>query len=139
MGDAVTDRQFRFAAIVPNALINGMNNWVRNNIDPSGGNWLISKLSATGNAPATHGWFSAGLTVQEIKKMTSRLCVLAGISLPSNWDDMNKQQKMNWLVSQRNTINTNIGVYFQASNNDGVWDKSRLMLQAKGLQVITGV
>jgi hypothetical protein len=131
-----TTHEYRFLAIVPVASIGSFNTWLRNNIDPTGGDWLVANLSATGAAPATHGWFSAALTPAQMKQVALRLCQLASVTPPADWDTMTGAQRRAWLVGARAAINTTIGVWIQPSDNGGSWDSPALALAAKGLQTI---
>jgi hypothetical protein len=134
-----TQHEYRFLAIVPAASIAQFNTWLRNNIDPAGGDWLVANLSATGLAPATHGWFSAALTPAQMKQVALRLCTLASVTPPADWDTMTRAQRKAWLIGARAAINTAIGVWIQPSDNDGDWDNPAAALAAKGLQVIAPV
>jgi hypothetical protein len=130
----VTQHPYRFTAIVPAALVAGFNTWIRNNLDATGGDWLTVSVSMTGSMPYTHALFSAALTVAEIKKVMQRLCNLASIAPPVNWDSMSRAERKAWLISQRSAINLAIGVYIQVSDNDGSWDNPFAALVAKSLR-----
>lgn len=124
----------RFTCIVPAARVNALNSWIANNLDSTGSNWLVLRLDTVNGDMMTHAWFSAAFTNGEFKKVAMRLCNLANIDLPANWDSLTRNQKKAWLISQRATIRTNTGIYFQSSDGDGVWDSPDDALSATNLQ-----
>ena len=65
-----------------------------------------------------------------------RLCNMADIPSPANWDDMSRQQKKQWMFDQRQEIRQQTGVWIVPSDNDGVWDNPADVFAAVGLQVI---
>ena len=129
-----TLHQYRLYAIVPAARVATVNTWVRNNLDPTGGNWLSLNLSADGTAPYTHAHFSAALAVPEIKLILTALAAQAGRTLPADWDARTRAQRKAWLVSARNAIDSNSGIYLTLSDNDGEWEAPEMALAHKGLQ-----
>jgi hypothetical protein len=133
-----TQHQFRLLLIVPEARRAAFNAWVKANLDPAGGDWVRSTLSATGSAPATHGWCSAAMTAAEFKAAVQRLCALASITPDPAWDSMTRSQKRDWLVGQRQAIDAATGIYLQAVDNDGSWGDAQAALKAKGLKPIPG-
>lgn len=124
----------RLLFVVPAASVTAFNTWIRNNLDASGGDWLVANLSASGSAPFSHGWCCFAATIPELKKVMQRLCTLASITPPADWDTKTKAQKKQWLVDQRQPIQTATGIRVHEMNNDGVWDNVQLALTAMGLQ-----
>jgi len=129
-----TQHLHRVILIVPATTIATFNTWVRNNLDPSGGDWITANLSATGSAPFTHGWCCAALTVPQLKKLAQRLCTFAGLTLPGDWDTLTKQQQKQWFADQRPAIFAATGIRVQSADNDGAWDDPAAALTAMGLQ-----
>jgi hypothetical protein len=128
-----TQHLYRVLAVVPAARVAALNSWLKANLDAGGGDWLTPSLSATGDAPFTHAWFSAALTAAEFKLVMQRLCTLASVTPPADWDQLTRAERKAWLLSQRPAINAATGVYVQAMDGDGVWDLPGDALAAKGL------
>ena len=129
-----TLHQYRLHAIIPAARVAAVNTWIKANLNPEGGDWLTPSLSATGNAPYTYAHCSAALTVPEIKLILTALAAQAGRTLPADWDSRTRAQRKAWLVSARNAIDSNSGIYLTLSDNDGEWDRVETALSRKGLQ-----
>lgn len=123
----------RLLCIVPAARVAAFNTWIRNNLDPSGSDWLTLNLSASGSAPFTHAWFSVQLTDVEFIKVVRRLCAQASISVPADADSYTPQQKKTWLVNKRQDIQTAIGIYIRANVAEN-WDSPDAALTTLGLK-----
>lgn len=127
MGDLMaTQHLHRLFICVPSSLRDGANTWIRNNLNPSGGDWLTVPISATGNLPATYWGCDAALTSAQLKALVIRLLQFSGVSLPAAWDSWTLAQKRTWL---RDTLpvklwtqapaGSKIGVLYVS--NDGDW------------------
>lgn len=132
-----TQQIYRIHAIVPTALCAGLNADIKANIDPTGGDWLIPSLSATGDPPYTHAHCSAALTAPQLKKMAGKLLSLASIPLVADFDTKTKAQKLAWLLSQRTAVDAAIGISVNPMGNDGVWSNPQVSLDQKGLKTPT--
>lgn len=133
-----TQHLYRLHAIVPAARVAAVNTWIRNHLNPEGGDWLTLNLSATGEPPYTHAEFSAALTVSEIKLILSQIATIAGRSLPADWDTRTRAQRRAWLASARALIDAGSGIYLTLSDNDGAWDRVEDAREHKGLQTASG-
>lgn len=134
----MTNHTVRLLAIVPAARQNAVNTWIKNNLDTTGGNWLVGGLSASGNAPATHYIFNAALTVPEFRLIGRQLLQMASLDLPADWDSRTLAQKFTWFRSQLGTIRTATGIRLRVFNNDAVWDDPENELAQAGLRPIGG-
>ena len=134
----MTNYIFRCLIVCPAANRAAFNTWILNNLDPTGGDWFVASLSAAGNVgdTPTHYWCNAALTAAEFKKLMQRLCTLASITAPADWDTMTRQEKKRWLLGQRAAIRTATGIRVLPMDNDGVWDSPQDELAAAGLNVI---
>lgn len=133
-----TQHIHRLLLVVPAARCAGLNAWVRANLDITGGDWFTPSLSATGAAPTTHAWASFALTDSQGKKLLMRLAQQSGLTQPANWDTMTRAQKKSWLISNRATVKSGIGVYIEPGENDvaGGWPDPQAVLTACGLKVV---
>lgn len=130
--------EMRVLLLAPAARVAAWNAWIASNLDETGVAWLVNRLSATGQAPATHAWCSVALTALQYRLVVQRLCALSAIAFPIDWDTKTRGERKAWLLAQREGIDLATGITFQCSDNDGVWDDPRERLQAKGLQEIRG-
>lgn len=131
----MTDYLHRLFVVIPAARRAGLNAWIKANLDPTGGDWFVASLNATGSTGAiTHYAADFAVTNTQAKKLLGRLCQQAGIPEPSGWDGWTRQQKKDWLLSQRAAIRTAIGVRILASDNEGTWGDKAAELTAAGLK-----
>lgn len=136
-----TQHLHRILLIAPAARCAALNTWVRNNRDPTGSGWFVPSLSATGAAPATYAVACWSDTDAGLRTWGLRLAAMAGISLPADWDERTRQQKKQWITSQRGTIWDAIGVWVYAWHNDADWTAEEGSLDAAlaALQAAKGV
>ena len=127
----------RLWIIIPAARRTALNNWCRNNLDPTGGDWFTAGLNALGTGVATHYWCSAAFTNAQLRLIIIQLLGLASITLPADWDTKTRAEKRAWLNSQKTAIQTATGIRLQHSLNDGAWDNPVTERQALALLVIT--
>jgi hypothetical protein len=128
-----TDRIHRFVLVVPQARVSAFNTWIKANIDPGGGDWLIVPLSPGGQAPATHAWAGFSATDDQARKLIIRLCQMANIAQPAGWDTMSRKQKIQWVASQSPNIFAAIGVWIEPADNEGDWPDPAGVLLRLGL------
>lgn len=123
---------------IPAANQAAYNNWVQANLDPDGGDRTFTVgLSPTGTAPATFYVSCGAYTLAELKKIVQRLCQLAGISVPANYDDMTRAEKRVWFRSQIPTIKAQTGIRaLLLDDNDGDWSDYQAQIAAAGLKTI---
>lgn len=131
-----TNYLHRVLLIIPAARINGINAYIKAQVDPAGGDWFTANLSASGSAPATHAWCNAALTDVMGRKLLLRLVQQASIPEPADWDTKTRQQKKQWLLDQRATVRSRTGVWVVPMHNDDVWDDPAEALTVMGLQTI---
>lgn len=136
-----TAHQYRILFVIPAASRVSFNTWIRNNLNPEGGDWFGGLgLSPSGNLPATHFWCSAAFTGQEAQVVVLRLCTMSGVPIDPNWDNMNKAQKIAWVQDNRAAIRAGTGnLRVRMMNNEADWDDSMAELTAAGLKVIQPV
>jgi len=126
----------RLYLICPEARVAAFNTWAASNLqEPGTGNWLSVGLNPTGDTalPVTHRHFCAALTEEDLKRILIRLCVLAALTQPSNWDSLSAVQKAQWIADNRPLIKAVTGVWFSVSANDGNWDNFNAIRIAEGL------
>ena len=128
-----TNHLNRVVLVVPDARKAAFNAWVRNNLDPSGDDWLTAGLSASGNAPATHWWCSAALTNAEARQVLDRLYALASLT-PPDWRTLTRAQVRARLASDRAALQSAAGLRLAHSDNDGDWPDPNTLLAAAGLR-----
>jgi len=126
----------RVLFLVPDARKAAMVTWWMANVDASDTNLLSVGLSATGSAPATHWAACAALTDVQFKKVMQRLCNLASITPPANWDSMTRTEKRDWLRSQIVPIWQRAGIGIRVDDNDGTWDDYRAAVATAGLRFL---
>ena len=130
----------RLFVVIPNASKASFNTWWANNIDTGGaGDKTFSiPLSATGNLPATYWGACTALTDAQFKTAAQRLCTLANITFPANWESMTRNEKRDWLRSQIVPIWQAIGVGIRVDDNDATWSDYDAALASVNLKRITG-
>ena len=132
----VTQHLHRVLVITAASRIAALNTWVHNNLDPTGGDWLVAGLSPTGVAPATHGWCCAGLTNAQGKLVLDRWYAVAGMTPPA-WATMTRAQIRSRLVTDRAALTSASQIVMWHCDNDGDWDDFPTILSNLGLVVIT--
>lgn len=133
-----TQHLVRMLALVPTARQNAVNTWIRNNLDPTGANWLNGLgYSTTGNAPATFYAFNAALTVPQFKAIGAQLLQMSSLSLPADWDAKTLDEQFTWCRARIPTIRAQTGIRLRVFANDGKWDNPDDELAAAGLFPIT--
>lgn len=133
-----TQHHYRVLLVVPAGRASAFNQWVKANLDPAGGDWITARLSASGEAPFTHGWCSAALTAPEFKLLMERLCAITSITPPADWDERAAGSRIQWLKEQRVPIFTGVGIHIQVMRNDEAWDDPSDALAAVTLTRSTG-
>lgn len=133
-----TQHVHRLYVIIPAARCNAVNAWIKANLNPEGGDWFTPCLSADGNAPHTHAHCDAALTDAELKLLLRRLVQIASLDLPANWDTRTRAQKKAWFATQRDAVNTNVGIYIEFGDNDGSWPDAAAAMAAKGVTTRQG-
>jgi hypothetical protein len=126
----------RIILVVPAARVAAFNTWVRNNLDAAGADWLAASLSVLGSAPATHALCNAALVPADCLKVLRRLCTLAAVTPPADFDTYTRAQKKQWVVDSRAAIRAATGIRVFLADNDGAWDSVGDVLSAAGLQRI---
>jgi len=94
----LTQYLYRLLILVPAVRQAALNTWWKANIDASGDTFTVG-LNASGidaDAP-TYYWACMSLTAAEFKKVMARLCNVAGITPPADWDAKNRDGKRDWL------------------------------------------
>lgn len=130
----------RLLLIVPAPRCAGLNAWIRAAIDPTGEDWLTPNLSPTGEVPSTHASACFATTEGIASTFLSRLALTCGIQSPADWANWTRDQKLDWILLQREQIYSNIGVWVEPMRNDGTWSDpnatyARLSLQPLSPQV----
>lgn len=106
---------------IPIARVAALRTWVANNIDVANGqSWFALKLSASGTAPATYNAACFHATQAELLKWIQLfLSQTTGVSDPSSqWSSWTRAQKMAWLDSLRDALQSQLSVYFRPVWND---------------------
>lgn len=101
------------------------NTWWSQNIDTEGAGHRTFTVPLNGsgdNTPPTHYWCSTSLTSQQLRRVLARLCNLANIEFPVNWNALTRTEQLQWLATQRPAIRAAIGVWIVRSDNDGIWE-----------------
>lgn len=130
-------RERRLLILCTAAVRNGLNTWIKNNVDLQAGDQVLTVgLSASGNVPATHYWASGAWTEQDIGQMIRRLATLVSIALP-NWSSMTRQQKIDWVQDNKAAIQSAVGIRFIVDDNQGAATDPQSLLTAAGLKVIS--
>lgn len=127
----------RIICICTDARKAALNTYIHNNIDTNGGDWLTNRLSATGNAPATHWWFCAALTNAQAILALNRWYIVASMT-PPDWSTMTRAQIRAQIATDRAALIAASGIGMWHADNDGVWDDPVAVLAARGLKVING-
>lgn len=131
----------RVLLAIPAAQRATYNAWWANNIDTDGaGNRTFTAgLNATGLStdPVTYYVANTALTNQQLRKIIVRLCALAGLTIPADWDTYTRQQKRQWLAANWPTIRQRTGVRAMVlDDNDGAWSDYTAAITAEGLKPI---
>jgi hypothetical protein len=129
----VTLHLHRILCLAAAARIAALNTWLKNNIDPAGGDWVAARLSATGTPPATHGWFCAGLTSAQGAAVLNRWYALASMT-PPNWGSLTRAQVRSRIATDRAALRAATQINVFHADNDGAWDSPEAALAATGLQ-----
>lgn len=124
----------RVLLVVPSGRRTTFNTWIRGNLDPDGGDWLTTGLSSSGGTPFSHFWACASLTNPQLRLLMGRLCTLAGISQPADWDAYTRQQKKQRFLNQRAAIRSATGIWVDMMENDGVWNNPEDSLNTVGVR-----
>lgn len=128
----------RVVILVPATKVTAVNNWVQNNLDPSGDPWFVNGLSPAGAAPATYYWCSVGLTDSQCILIVKQLLKMASITPPGDADSYTRQQIVTWLAAQRSAVFSVTGIWVDRCDNDGNnWNDPSGILALRGLQVIS--
>ena len=102
------------------AKANFLNNWLRENFDPTGDDWLSVPLSADGTEPATHLACDTALTDVQLRAFFEMLRDRTGSEFPTNWNARNRSQKVSWVRQAAIPwLWTNYGLGLLHVNNDG--------------------
>lgn len=132
-----TRHVYRVYLIVPSARLADLNAWIASEIDPTGESWVSATLSATGAAPATHGWTSFAATDADAIKWVVRLAATLGGTPPANFAAYTRDQKKAYLTAAAPALRSGVGVSVWIFDNDGVWPSPASLLAAVGLRVVT--
>lgn len=120
---------------VPQADKNSLNNWITNNIDVGGGDWLTVNLSATGSNPFTHCGCSGILSEWAMRKLMRRLLNLANITPPADFDTYNRRQKRAYFRGQAAAMKAAISVVLTITDSNDTTDSGfDALLAQEGLQ-----
>lgn len=104
--------------VYPLAEAAGVNAFVREEIDPDGADWLTPALSPTGQAPATHGWFSFAATAAQAELWLARFAARLGGQVPAGFTTLPRDAQRQWMAGAQDALWQATGVYFQAVFND---------------------
>lgn len=122
----MTNYIHRLIIIIPASRQSAFNTFFKNNIDTVGGERTFSvglNYSGLASSPITHYWAGISLTDIELGRIMIRLAQLSGISEPSNWDSMTRLQKLSWVLDNRVSILSAIGVRIFRDDIDGEWTR----------------
>lgn len=138
----MTSHQFRVLLIVPAARQSGLNAFCKE-FDPSGENWIIVPMSATGSAPATHYATCFSCTLADTQTWATRLTTDGGVPLPPGFSGYNVEQRIAFMEGARPTLKALTGVVVYVCKNDQFpWFDSlggiEGILTTEGLQRIQG-
>lgn len=130
-----TQHLHRLVVIIPAAHRTALNNFFATQLDEGGDAFTIWLNASGSNQDAiTHYWNNRSYTPAELKKLMQRLCNLANITPPADWDTMTKQQRKQWLLDQRQAVRDATGIWVMAADNDGQWDNPQDGLAHESLQ-----
>lgn len=118
-----TQKLHRLVIITPAARRAAINTFFATQLDEGGDAFTVG-LNASGSQDdaITHYWNNRSYTPQELKKLMQRLCNLANILPPADWDTITRQQRKQWLLNQRQTIRNATGIWIMVADNDKQWD-----------------
>ncbi len=134
-----TQHLFRLLIGIRAADKAGYETWWKANVDtaPGGGTFSVG-LSATGAAPATHYVACMALTAAQLRLIVIRLCTLAGVSFPGNWNLLTRAQKRDWLRSQIPALKSAANIKaLVCDDNDGAWDDYSARILGAGVKPIS--
>lgn len=131
----------RLLIAIPAAQKDTFNLFWANNIDTDGAGdkTFTVGLNATGLATDAVTYYVANtaLTNAQLRKIIVRLCGLAGVTVPADWDTYTRAQKRAWLAANWPTIRTKTGVRAMVlDDNDGAWSDYAASLTAASLKPI---
>jgi hypothetical protein len=130
----------RILCICPVAKVAAVVTWLRANIDAAHDINLGPPLNASGLAadPVTYRWFCGSYVDSDCRQILNKLCQLASVATPSlaTWNGWTGAEKRSWLLSVRDTILVNYGVYVTLADNTATWDDAQALLVSLGLKTI---
>ncbi len=132
-----TAYQHRIVLLIPTSARAPTVTWWNANIDPGQGAATWSGgLNPTGNLadPVTHYWVSTAMTIGDLAKLVARLCNVAGLTAPANWQTMTRQEQFGWFQINLPVIYTNTGIAAVRDDNDGDWRRANDLLDQLGLK-----
>lgn len=97
-----TRYRYKVLVIVPQAEAANFRAFVRDNIDPVNfDKWLVMTLSATGEAPATHGWTCFHATEEQAAKWRAHFAAKANTTAPANFTQLSRGQQRAWQAQMK--------------------------------------
>lgn len=106
---------YKILLIYPEAEIAGVRSFIEQYIDPGQSeHWIDLALSATGEAPATHGWCCFPATVEHANLWLDRFADRLGGSVPEGFTDLPREAQLAWVAGARGVLWSVSGIYFDA-------------------------
>lgn len=138
----MTNYVHRLGILIPVSLVAGVASWWADEVtagrlefdDPT--QWI--GLNATGLQAdgVTYRGSCGSYTNSEIKRILIRVGQLAGISLPADWDTKTLGQKIDWVMSQRDSVFAATNIWLAPCDNLGDWAIIQNFLNDIGLKAV---
>jgi hypothetical protein len=106
---------YKILLIYPEAEIAGVRAFIEEYIDPGQSeNWIDLALSATGTAPATHGWCCFHATIPQANLWLTRFASRLGGAVPEGFTDLPRESQLAWVAGASAALFGASGIYFNA-------------------------
>jgi hypothetical protein len=132
---------FKILVVYPASRYVAERAFINSEIDAgNSANWINECLSATGSAPATHGWACFHADAAQMVKWCNRMSSLSVFALLVNFANRTKAEQIAWVDNMNPSLITEAGSYMKmVSNEDGEAITAAMKtaaLTALGLQYI---
>lgn len=127
---------YKVLLVYPEADIPGVRAFIDEFIDPGQGeNWINLSLSASGQAPATHGWCCFHATKEHAELWLARFANRLGAPAPVGLTDLPPADQLAWISQAKVALLQASGIYFDVAFG-GESPSPDAALQALSLQRI---
>jgi hypothetical protein len=113
-----TDYVFRVSLIVPSHRKAGLDAFIRDEFDDH--EWLVTELSPTGTAPATHYGTCFSCTMDQSTTWAERLTSDGGVPLPPEFAGMTPDQRIQFMEGASPALKQLTGVVVRVCRNDAM-------------------